>query len=259
MEPRGVTVPSSGPPVRVLVAASSPVVRAGLEALLGASASVTVVGVAAGDAAAVAEHAERLRPDVVLVEVEPGGGDDEGEDRPPAPPAALLAALAAHGGESSSSAPSPAAVLLVPDADDAGHWAPAALRAGVRAVLPRTASAAEIALAVESAAAGLVVLHPEVAAALLAAAVHADAADQPAPSPRAALPDEPAGGPPLTPREIEVLGMLAEGLGNKQIAPRLGITEHTVKYHVASIFAKLGASSRTEAVMVGARRGLVLR
>ncbi|HWJ23459.1 MAG TPA: LuxR C-terminal-related transcriptional regulator, partial [Gemmatimonadaceae bacterium] len=59
-------------------------------------------------------------------------------------------------------------------------------------------------------------------------------------------------------REIEVLGMLAEGLGNKQIAPRLGITEHTVKYHVASIFAKLGASSRTEAVMVGARRGLVM-
>jgi DNA-binding NarL/FixJ family response regulator len=260
MEPRGVTVPSSGPPVRVLVAASSPVVRAGLEALLGASASVTVVGVAAGDAAAVAEHAERLRPDVVLVEVEPGGADDEGEERPHAPPAALLAALAAHGGESSSSAPSPAAVLLVPDADDAGHWAPAALRAGVRAVLPRTASAAEIALAVESAAAGLVVLHPEVAAALLASGVHAEAADQPAPSPRAALPDEPAGGggPPLTPREIEVLGMLAEGLGNKQIAPRLGITEHTVKYHVASIFAKLGASSRTEAVMVGARRGLVM-
>ncbi|HWJ22796.1 MAG TPA: response regulator transcription factor, partial [Gemmatimonadaceae bacterium] len=240
------TVPSSGPPVRVLVAASSPVVRAGLEALLGASASVTVVGVAAGDAAAVAEHAERLRPDVVLVEVEPGGADDEGEDRPHAPPAALLAALAAHGGESSSSAPSPAAVLLVPDADDAGHWAPAALRAGVRAVLPRTASAAEIALAVESAAAGLVVLHPEVAAAPLAAAVHADAADQRAPASRAALPDEPAGGPSLTPREIEVLGMLAEGLGNKQIAPRLGITEHTVKYHVASIFAKLGASSRTE-------------
>lgn len=257
MESRGVTVPSSGPPVRVLVAASSPVVRAGLEALLGASASVTVVGVAAGDAAAVAEHAERLRPDVVLVEVEPGGGDDEGEDRPHGPPAALLAALAAHGGESSS-APSPAAVLLVPDADDAGHWAPAALRAGVRAVLPRTASAAEIALAVESAAAGLVVLHPEVAAALLAAAVHADTVDHPAPSPRAALPDELASGPPLTPREIEVLGMLAEGLGNKQIAPRLGITEHTVKYHVASIFAKLGASSRTEAVMVGARRGLVM-
>ena len=258
MEPRGVTVPSSGPPVRVLVAASSPVVRAGLEALLGASASVTVVGVAAGDAAAVAEHAERLRPDVVLVEVARGGADDEGEDRPHAPPAALLAALAAPGGESSSSAPSPAAVLLVPDADDAGHWAPAALRAGVRAVLPRTASAAEIALAVESAAAGLVVLHPEVAAALLASAVHADAADQRAPSPRAALPDEPAGGPPLTPREIEVLGMLAEGLGNKQIAPRLGITEHTVKYHVASIFAKLGASCRTVAVMVGARRGLVM-
>jgi len=238
--------------VRVLVAASSPVVRAGLEALLGASASVAVVGVSPADSAAVAEHAERLRPDVVLAEVEWGGEGDDGEGH--APPAALLAALAAHGGEASSSGPAlPAAVLLVSDADDVGRWASAALRAGVRAVLPRTAAASEIVLAVESAAAGLVVLHPDVAAALLAAA----------PDPAPALPNERSaaaggGGPPLTPREVEVLGMLAEGLANKQIAPRLGITEHTVKYHVASIFAKLGASSRTEAVMVGARRGLVM-
>jgi DNA-binding NarL/FixJ family response regulator len=243
------------PPVRVLVAASSPVVRAGLEALLGASPSLAVVGVAAGDAAAVAEHAERLRPDVVLVEVEPAGGDgDDAED--PAPPAALLGVLGAHGGELSSSvAPSPAAVLLVADVDDAGRWAAAALRSGVRAVLPRTAGAAEIVLAVEAAAAGLVSLHPDVAAALLAAVPPGP------PPPRAAPPNERAaadGAPVLTPREVEVLGMLAEGLANKQIAPRLGITEHTVKYHVASIFAKLGASSRTEAVMLGARRGLVM-
>jgi DNA-binding NarL/FixJ family response regulator len=242
------------PPVRVLVAASSPVVRAGLEALLGASPSLAVVGVAAGDAAAVAEHAERLRPDVVLVEVEQAGG--EGDDpEEPAPPAALLGVLGAHGGELSSSvAPSPAAVLLVADVDDAGRWAAAALRSGVRAVLPRTAGAAEIVLAVEAAAAGLVSLHPDVAAALLAAVPAG-------PTPRPAPPNERAaadGVPVLTPREVEVLGMLAEGLANKQIAPRLGITEHTVKYHVASIFAKLGASSRTEAVMLGARRGLVM-
>ncbi|HKC74673.1 MAG TPA: response regulator transcription factor, partial [Chloroflexota bacterium] len=62
----------------------------------------------------------------------------------------------------------------------------------------------------------------------------------------------------LTPREIEVLGMLAEGLGNKTIARRLGISEHTVKFHVGSIFAKLDASSRTEAVTLGARRGLIM-
>ena len=62
----------------------------------------------------------------------------------------------------------------------------------------------------------------------------------------------------LTNREIEVLGMIAEGLGNKTIAYRLGISEHTVKFHIASIFGKLGANSRTEAVTVALRRGLIL-
>ena len=62
----------------------------------------------------------------------------------------------------------------------------------------------------------------------------------------------------LTPRESEVLQMLASGLGNKEIAAKLAISEHTVKFHVASILGKLGASSRTEAVSLGIRRGLVL-
>jgi len=62
----------------------------------------------------------------------------------------------------------------------------------------------------------------------------------------------------LTSREIEVLGMLAEGLANKNIAWRLGISEHTVKFHITSIFTKLNASSRAEAVAIGMRRGLIL-
>ena len=62
----------------------------------------------------------------------------------------------------------------------------------------------------------------------------------------------------LTPREREVLDMLAEGLSNKEIAWRLQISEHTVKFHVASVFAKLDVSTRTEAVMQGIRRGLVM-
>lgn len=61
----------------------------------------------------------------------------------------------------------------------------------------------------------------------------------------------------LTPRESEVLTLLSEGLPNKQIALRLQISEHTVKFHIASIFAKLGAASRTEAVSIGARQGLI--
>ncbi len=63
---------------------------------------------------------------------------------------------------------------------------------------------------------------------------------------------------PLTPREREVLQMISAGLGNKEIAGRLSISEHTVKFHVASILGKLGASSRTEAVSIGIRHGLVL-
>nr|WP_242028103.1 response regulator transcription factor [Pseudanabaena sp. FACHB-2040] len=63
---------------------------------------------------------------------------------------------------------------------------------------------------------------------------------------------------PLTNREVEVLTLLAEGVGNKTIARRLTLSEHTVKFHISTIFAKLNVSSRTEAVIVGARLGLIL-
>jgi NarL family two-component system response regulator YdfI len=61
----------------------------------------------------------------------------------------------------------------------------------------------------------------------------------------------------LTPRELEVLDVLAEGLSNRAIAARLQISEHTVKFHISSIFAKLGAENRTDAVLRGVRRGLI--
>ena len=61
----------------------------------------------------------------------------------------------------------------------------------------------------------------------------------------------------LTARELEVLALLAEGIPNKAIARRLGISDHTVKFHVGSVLAKLDAASRTEAVRIGARRGLI--
>jgi DNA-binding NarL/FixJ family response regulator len=78
-------------------------------------------------------------------------------------------------------------------------------------------------------------------------------------SPRPASADTPsASGEPLSAREREVLALLAEGLGNKAIAARLGISSHTVKFHVAAILDKLGAGTRAEAVTVGVRRGLLL-
>ncbi len=64
-------------------------------------------------------------------------------------------------------------------------------------------------------------------------------------------------GAALTPRELEVLRLVARGLSNKEIAADLGITTHTVKYHLAAVLEKLGVRSRTEAVSLGVRRGLV--
>ncbi|HVH27918.1 MAG TPA: LuxR C-terminal-related transcriptional regulator [Vicinamibacterales bacterium] len=69
--------------------------------------------------------------------------------------------------------------------------------------------------------------------------------------------DESGGGEPLTPREVQVLELLAEGLPNKTIAARLGISDQTVKFHIASLSGKLGAANRTDAVRRGVRRGLV--
>jgi len=120
------------------------------------------------------------------------------------------------------------------------------LRRGGRAVLPRHASSEEIVAAIEAVAAGLVVLHPEAMPSLRSASLAR-------PGAVAAVADQ-----RLTAREIEILGLIAEGLGNKAIAARLRISDHTVKFHIASIFAKLGAGSRTEAVTIGVRQGLIM-
>jgi two-component system, NarL family, response regulator YdfI len=212
---------------RVLVAAPSAVVRAGLEALVASSPRLSVVGQVAGIEAA-ARASETLQPDVVLVEHE---WDDD----------LLVPGLLALG----AGGHVPAVVVLTEN--PSALWAAVALRSSVRAVLPREATAAEIVAAVEGAAAGLVVLHPDTAEAALASLASATTT---------ATADPPT--QLLTPREVEVLHMLAEGLGNKTIARRLGISEHTVKFHVGSIFSKLNVSSRTEAVTVGVRQGLVM-
>ncbi len=127
-------------------------------------------------------------------------------------------------------------VALLPDLSEA----PVFLRSGVRAVLPRNAEGRELLAAVEAVAAGLVVASAAGIEQLLGPA-----------RPRAAA-------IALTPREVEVLRLLADGEGNKQIAWRLGITEHTVKFHVASILTKLNAGTRTEAVAIGIRQGIVM-
>jgi two-component system, NarL family, response regulator YdfI len=198
--------------IRLLIAAGSAVLRAGLEALAASSPGIELVG-AYPDLAAV----DDLRPDVVLT----------------AFPVEQLPA--------SRNGAGPVYVLLADGSPTT--WTLEAVRAGVRAVLRRDASAPEILAAVDAAASGLVAIEPPDLEALL-----------PAAGPVAASGESPV----LTPRELEVLAMLAEGAANKTIAWKLQISEHTVKFHVASVLAKLNASTRTEAVTTGIRRGLVM-
>jgi len=112
------------------------------------------------------------------------------------------------------------------------------LRAGARAVISAYATPDQILAAIHAAAAGLVAMSVEDAIAML-------------PTVTARLNE------PLTPRELEVLDMLAEGLSNKVIAHKLAISEHTAKFHVNSILAKFNAGTRTEAVTRGIRLGLI--
>ncbi len=207
----------------VLIVAPTAIARAKLAAVVGASKTLYPVVGAAG--LSLPEHVEAAQYDVLLV--------DLGSERA----AAWLRNLGAE--------PVPPAIVLLTE-EARRPLGAAALRAGVRAVLPRHASGEEIIAAIEAAAAGLIVIHPDTVGAF-----------QPGPSAstRAGVV---SARQPLTPREIEVLGMIAEGLGNKIIAARLGISEHTVKFHIASIFVKLNARSRTEAVTIGVRQGLLM-
>ena len=134
-------------------------------------------------------------------------------------------------------------VVVLAEADETSFGAITTLRMGARALLPLEASRQQIVAALAAVSQGFVVTTP------LASPV-GSAAPQPA---------EPAAlFEPLTSRELEVLRLLASGLANKQIAARLEISDHTVKFHVAAILGKLGASSRTEAVAIGVRTGLIL-
>lgn len=130
--------------------------------------------------------------------------------------------------------------VLVGDDDDA--FAAFAERPVPRAILGAESGPAELAAAVHAVAAGLAVFEPRMLRGLAAGAPPLVAAGTSG---------------ELTPREREVLALMAAGLPNKTIALRLGISEHTAKFHVGTVLAKLGAASRTEAVMTAARRGLL--
>jgi two-component system, NarL family, response regulator YdfI len=210
--------------IRVLIVAAYASVRAGLHALLAEAEDLVIVGAISGS-----DELERLLsegpPDVVLFD------DNEADG------AQVLEAIS--GSEAG----------LVTLGDQRGGYQRLAGRSLPGwAYLLKEADGNEIAGAVRAVAAGLIALDRSLAPLLLAAAPLEPA------SPAVVAP---LSGEALTAREREVLQLMADGLQNKQIATRLSISQHTVKFHVASILAKLGASSRTEAVTMGARRGYV--
>ena len=210
--------------IRVFIVAASSLVRTGLQSLL-ADRDVEIVGSIA-DFETLASQWLDVRADVILVEA-------SGEQFEPVMDALAASQLAFE-----------SAVTVLTDHREPRLLAEA-LRNGVRALLPSDIPPEQLVAALGAAGAGLIVVHSAEASVLFPAGETAS-------RPLAELPE------PLTQRENEVLQMLASGLANKEIAARLKISEHTVKFHVASILGKLGASSRTEAVSLGIRLGLVL-
>jgi NarL family two-component system response regulator YdfI len=210
--------------IRVFLIAASPLARAALQNRLKAHSMKIVASASSIDA--LGTDLSDSQADVLLVDA-----SDE-------PAQVIIESIA----DSDLAAEVPVVVLTETAAPTASAEA---LHAGIRAVLPNEVSTDQLAAALQAAAAGLVVVHPtEIPATFPVAA--------PASQPLAELPE------PLTRREREVLQMLAAGLANKEIAARLNISDHTAKFHVAAILGKLGAATRTEAVALGIRRGLVL-
>ena len=206
--------------IRVLVSANSTAELAGLESLVRSADGLELAGssVGRGD---LGEKLAQAHPDVLLESVS-------------AAPAAISTL--------DFEAAVPPTIWLVPRSEFANALQEVR-ESAVQGVLPAWASAREVAAAIEAVARGLVVLDPELAGYLGTR--------------EASLPGGSFGAPPLSPRESEILNLLASGLGNKEIAWRLKISEHTVKFHITSIFNKLGVSSRAEAVAIGMRRGMI--
>ena len=203
--------------MRVLLVDDHRVLREGLRASLEA-AGVEVVG-EAGDGLAAVTEALRLRPDVVVMDVALPGQDG------------AAAALQLR-----SRAPEVQVVMLTMFAD--GATLREAIRAGAAGYLVKDCSTAEIVQVLEQVAAGQVLLSAELAESLLDA-------------------DRDSGEPVLSKREVEVLQLLAEGASTTDVAARLFISVKTVKNHLSSIYEKLDARDRTQAVLQGLRLGIV--
>jgi len=209
--------------IRVLIADDHAVVRQGLRTFLDLQDDVEVAGEAADGEAAVAEAA-RLAPDVVLLDLA----------MPRLDGVAALPRLR-------EAAPAARVIVLTSFGEDERLFA--ALRAGAAGFLLKDSAPAELVRAIRMAHAGQSPLSPAVTTRVVEELAH--------PARRAGPAEE------LTPRELEVLRLIARGRSNKRIALELGVAEKTVKTHVSHVLAKLGVSDRTQAALYAVREGLV--
>lgn len=225
-------------PLRVVIADDQASVREGLVLLLGGLPGIDVVG-AAADGEQALELVAEYQPDAILLDLHMPVLDGIGATR---------RLVAEH--------PGVAIVVLTTYVDDTSVLE--ALRAGARSYLTKDADRTDIAQALRAAVGGLTVFDPRVHATLLAAT-----------SPGAASPggtpatpgSAPAGRPPappdgLTQREVEILGLIAQGLTNGEIADRLFLSNHTIKTHINRIFAKTGSRDRVAAIAYAQRHNI---
>jgi DNA-binding NarL/FixJ family response regulator len=208
--------------IRILVADDHPVVREGLVSILSTQPDFEIVG-EAGTGPEAVEQALALQPDVMLLDLE----------MPEMDGVEVLRRL---------SQTNPAVRVIVFTAFDTDERILGAVQAGAQGYLLKGAPRKELFDAVRVVRAGGSLLQPVVASKLLRQVSHQGQASQVE---------------ALTPRELEVLRLLAQGLQNKEIAAELVISERTVKFHVSSIMGKLGAGNRTEAVSLAAQQGLI--
>ncbi len=209
--------------IRVLLADDHAVVRQGLRTFLDLQDEIEVVG-EAGDGAEAVAATVRLEPDVVLMDLvmpEVDGIDAIRRIREQRPETRVLA--------------------LTSFVDDDKVFP--ALRAGAAGYLLKDVQPAELVRAIHAVHAGEALLHPTVAARLVEEVASDARFDNPTDV--------------LTPREREVIGLIARGRANKAIALELGVSEKTVKTHVSNIFAKLGLTDRTQAALYAVRHGIV--
>jgi DNA-binding NarL/FixJ family response regulator len=207
-------------PIRIIVTDDHPVVREGLVAILSTQPDFTIVGDAASGPATL-ELAQELHPDIVLLDLAMPEMDGVETLR-------QLQRIV------------PETRVIIFTAFDTDERILSAVRAGAQGYLLKGAPRNDIFQAIRVVFRGGSLLEPMIAQKLLRQVSHDSATDV-----------------TLTPRELDVLRLLARGLQNKEIAIELGITGRTTKFHVGSLLRKLGAGNRTEAVAIAAQRGLI--